>query len=136
MGQKEAVLLNKIEKDFTHYANRGGRKGELQNADILHRGSGRIYVIPNDLGDPKKETLVLLANETVITSGPDLYIYLSGSNNSKQEKDSYINAGELKGTKGGQAYVISQPVESLSGYTYALIYCKQFSVLFSAAILN
>ena len=135
LDQKQSKLLRQLESDFAPFAKVGGRHGTLVRSDALHKGRGQVYLIPNQLGSAQAETLLLLSDDTVITAGPDLYVYLSKTKSSSQPTEDYLNAGDLKGTKGGQAYIIKQSVVELAKYQYVLIYCKQFSILFSPAEL-
>ena len=115
---------------------KGARKGSFVNGDILHKGKGTVYLVKNALGDEEKESLLLFSEDTAITQGPDLYVYLSTSNNVKKGYGEYLDLGLLKGNKGGQSYVIKEPLESLSKYRSVIIDCKQFAVLFSFAVLG
>ena len=64
-------------------------------------------------------------------NGPDLYIYLSKDTSANE----IINLGKIKGTKGNINYDI--PLDAkIKDYPYVLVWCKQFSVLFSHAKLE
>jgi hypothetical protein len=65
-----------------------------------------------------------------ITNGPDLKVYLSKT----EGTESIVNLGSLK-TSGIQVYTIPSGVV-ISDYKYVLIYCQQYKVLFSSALLN
>jgi hypothetical protein len=65
-----------------------------------------------------------------ITNGPDLKVYLSKT----ESTESIVNLGSLK-SNGIQAYTIPSLVV-IADYKYVLIYCQQYKVLFSSAILS
>ncbi len=65
------------------------------------------------------------------TNGPDLFVYVS----SDKEATDFINLGELKATEGNVNYDIPDGVD-LSRYPYALVWCKQFGVLFNYADIS
>jgi hypothetical protein len=65
------------------------------------------------------------------SNGPDLKVYIS----KEQQPEHFVNLGSLKSTGGNQVYDIPASVNAKE-YTYALIYCQQFSHLFGYAKLN
>ncbi len=105
----------------------GGSFGEI---DFIHKGSGRAKLI-----EVNGKTILRLENFNV-TSGPDLYVYLSNStkptHNIKDLGD-YADLGRLKATSGEQNYDVPANAE---GYRTAVIWCKQFGVLFSFAVME
>lgn len=104
--------------------------GSFGEIDIIHKGSGQAKLIEID-----GKTFLRLENFSV-TSGPDLYVYLSNStkptHNIKDLGD-YADLGRLKATSGDQNYDV--PV-GVKGYRTAVIWCKQFGVLFSFAVME
>lgn len=73
-----------------------------------------------------------LALENFNTSnGPDLKVYIS----KEQNPVGFVNLGSLKSTSGDQLYDIPAGAD-VKDYTYALIYCQQFSHLFGYAKLT
>ena len=54
----------------------------------------------------------------------------------KKGSGKILNLGLLKGTKGGQSYIIKEPIEKLSGYNSVVVYCKKFEVQFTYAALR
>lgn len=64
-------------------------------------------------------------------NGPDLKVYLSVD---KSASD-FINLGDLKTVNGDQQYTIPGTPD-FSKYTYTLIWCQQYAVLFGAAELQ
>jgi len=133
----EQELLEWIEKNPSEFKKLGGRKGNFIKIDLVHKGSGLVYLLENTLGDRAHESVVIFDNNIVIQPGPDLYIYLSTEANIKDNGlGEYLDLGLIKGTKGGQLYTIEKPVKTLQKYRSAVIYCKQFSVLFTFATLE
>ncbi len=63
-------------------------------------------------------------------NGPDLFVYLA----TDLEATEFINLGDLKGTEGNINYQIPEGTD-LTKYRYALVWCKQFGVLFNSADL-
>lgn len=104
--------------------------GSFGEIDIVHKGSGQAKLIEID-----GKTFLRLENFNV-TSGPDLYVYLSNSakptHNSEDLAD-YVDLGRLKATSGEQNYNVPTGAEN---YRTAVIWCKQFGVLFSFAVMK
>lgn len=83
-------------------------------------GEARIY-------DDNGKKVLLLSNFSS-TNGPDLRVYLSTTTTAS----SFISLGRLKSTSGRQVYEIPDGTD-LEQFTFALIWCQQFSVLFGSA---
>ncbi len=104
--------------------------GSFGEIDLIHKGSGQAKLIEID-----GKTFLRLENFSV-TSGPDLYVYLSNSTKPTHDiKDlgDYVELGRLKATSGDQNYNVLAGAE---GYRTAVIWCKQFGVLFSFAVME
>lgn len=104
--------------------------GEFGEIDLIHKGSGQAKLI--EIGG---KTILRLENFNV-TSGPDLYVYLSNSvkpTHSIKDLGDYVELGRLKATSGDQNYDVPT---NATGYRTAVIWCKQFGVLFSFAVMN
>ena len=129
LQKKDQILLTKVKKNQKLFTKTGGRKGDFIKKDLIHKGSGEVYLLPEE----RKGSILLFDNNVKIQSGPDLYLYLSTK---KSAKADILNLGLLKGTKGGQSYLIQKPISQLQKYNYALIYCKKFDVLFTSAHLR
>ena len=136
LQKTEEELLSNLEDDFSSLAAQRGRRGQFRKKDPIHKGVGTVYLIPNVLGDPEKESLLVFSSNTRITSGPDLYPYLSTQADPRKGLGEYINLGLLKGSKGGQTYTINMPLSKLEPYKSVVIYCKAFEVLFTWAELE
>lgn len=106
------------------------QRGSFVEVDFIHKGSGEARLIRDDLG----HALVRLENFKV-TNGPDLYVYLSKSENPKETIGEFINLGRLKGNQGNQNYEVQENV-NIGEYKSVIIWCQRFSVLFSYALLN
>lgn len=106
------------------------RAGSFVDVDLIHKGSGRARLLEVD------GKTVLRFENFKVTSGTDLYVYLSKSiapiGDLKSLGD-YLDLGVLKGTSGNQNYEINADV---AGYKTALVWCKQFGVLFTYAIME
>ena len=85
-------------------------------ARILETGEGRKYLRYDNF-------------KTI--NGPDLFVYLAKNLDAKE----FVNLGELRGTEGNINYEIPAGV-NLAEYPYALVWCRQFSVLFNSAKLQ
>lgn len=136
LNQSEQELLAWIRANPGQFLSLKGRSGTFIKKDIVHKGSGTVYLLPNTLKDPQKQSILLFDEATVITPGPDLWVYLSSEPDVSRGLGEFLNLGLLKGTKGGQSYTIDQPAGALDHYRSVVIWCKQFSVLFTFAALQ
>lgn len=110
------------------------RVASLQKIDVVHAGKGSVYLCPDP--DNGKQSLLLLGEKIKITNGPDLWLYLSDSDNPRNSHGSYIDLGLLQGNKGAQQYIVNKTFAELQDYKSVIIYCKQFDVLFSYGLLT
>ena len=105
-------------------------QGQFVEVDAIHKGSGTARVI-----EQNSKQYLRFENFNV-TNGPDLYVYLSESKTPGRNLESlgrYADLGRLKGNVGDQNYEIP---EGFEGYDTAVIWCKQFGVLFSYAAMK
>lgn len=105
-------------------------QGTFTEIDFVHKGSGTAKII--EQGGKR----YLRFENFKVTNGPDLYVYLSESKtpgNTLKSLDKYISLGRLKGNVGDQNYEIPEPFR---GYDTAVIWCLEFGVLFSYAIMR
>jgi hypothetical protein len=93
--------------------------------DGIHSAKGTAKIL--SLDDAK---LLRLENFKA-TNGPDLHVYLA----TDEKATDYVDLGSLKANIGNQNYQIPEETD-LSKYDTALIWCKQFSVLFGHANLS
>jgi hypothetical protein len=106
------------------------KTGTFGEVDRIHKGSGTAKLI--DINGTK----TLRFEDFQVTNGPDLYVYLTKNPTPTSSTDSlgeFINLGRLKGNVGNQNYEITQDI---SGYDTVVIWCQQFSQLFSYANLK
>ncbi len=105
-------------------------QGQFVEVDIVHKGSGTARIIEQE------GKRYLRFENFQVTNVPGLYVYLSESKapgNELKSLDKYISLGRLKGNVGDQNYEIPEPFR---GYDTAVIWCQQFGVLFSYAIMQ
>ncbi|MFC1673060.1 DM13 domain-containing protein [Pseudomonadota bacterium] len=109
------------------------KTGTFKDADSSHRGRGVATI--HEAHDGQR--IVSLA-DFAVTNGPDLIVYavesdtISDSDSVLQSR--LLNLGALKGNVGNQNYAIPADIDFEIGSI--VIWCEQFSVLFSAAELN
>src|SRR5690349_24417813 len=94
--------------------------------DGFHNAEGLVRVIP--LGDG--HTILRLENFKS-TNGPNVHLYLA----TDKAASNFIDLGRLKANNGNQNYNIPYG-SNLAKYNMALIWCKDFSVLFGSAQLK
>ena len=92
---------------------------------IGHPASGTVRIIKTDSGD------VVRYENFKTLNGPDLYVYLAKDLDAKE----YISLGELRATEGNINYEVPSDINT-EEYRYAMVWCKQFGVLFNYADLS
>ncbi len=102
-------------------------QGEFHGADDFHFGRGKALLIETAPG-----RYVLRFEEFSVRNGPDLYVYLSA--NPEGYGEDPLELGTLKATDGAFNYDIP-PGTDISRFNGALVWCKQFAVLFATAPL-
>ncbi len=109
-------------------------QGKFVDADRLHKGKGSATIYEGTTG----ERILRLANFEV-TNGPDLKVWLVSHPDPTSAGDvtdsRWISLGRLKGNIGDQNYDIPAEVD-LNKFGSVIIWCEQFSVLFSTAALE
>jgi hypothetical protein len=93
--------------------------------DGIHNAEGTAKVLSLD------DTQFLRLEDFKATNGPDLHVYLA----TDEKATDYVDLGSLKANIGNQNYQIPEGTD-LSKYDTALVWCKQFSVLFGHANLS
>jgi hypothetical protein len=93
--------------------------------DGIHNAEGTAKVLSLD------EAKFLRFEDFKATNGPDLHVYLA----TDEKATDYVDLGLLKANIGNQNYQIPEGID-LSKYDTALVWCKQFSVLFGHANLS
>jgi len=105
-------------------------RGNFVEVDVVHKGSGAARIV--EQGGVR----YLRLEDFEVTNGPDLRVYLVSSRQPGSTLSSlgdYIDLGPLKGSAGNQTYDIPAGAES---YSSVVIWCREFSVLFSYAVLQ
>ena len=93
--------------------------------DGIHSAQGTAKVLSLD------DVTFLRLEDFKATNGPDLHVYLA----TDEKATDYVDLGLLKANIGNQNYQIPKGTD-LSKYDTALVWCKQFSVLFGHAVLS
>lgn len=106
------------------------QSGTFGEVDFIHKGSGEAKLVEID------DRQILRFENFNVVSGPDLYVYLSKSEQPTGDIRSlgdYLDLGRLKGTMGNQNYEIPYEVE---GYKTAVVWCKRYGALFTYAVMR
>ncbi|MBI5146047.1 MAG: DM13 domain-containing protein [Thaumarchaeota archaeon] len=93
--------------------------------DGIHNAEGTAKILSIDGAQ------FLRLEDFKATNGPDLHVYLA----TDEKATDYVDLGSLKANIGNQNYQIPEGTD-LSKYDTALVWCKQFSVLFGHANLS
>lgn len=101
--------------------------GSFRGADDFHFGSGTARIIETAPG-----RFSLRLEDFSVRNGPDLYVYLSPE--AAGYADGALVLGTLKATDGSFGYELP-PDTDPSDYASAVIWCRQFAVLFAVAPL-
>ena len=107
--------------------------GQFGMIDAVHKGEGTaaVFKLPNG-------GRVLRLEGFRVTNGPDLFVYLSGHpaprDSGQLHEGGAFEIARLKGNVGDQNYELPADLD-LSAVKSVVIYCKQFSVVFSTAEL-
>ena len=102
------------------------RQGDWVSGDDFHFARGKALLIETEPGK-----YVLRFEDFSVRNGPDVFVLLSPSND---YEDGALNLGGLKGTDGAFNYEIPEGTD-VSQYMSAIIWCRQFDVLFGHAEL-
>ena len=108
--------------------------GTFRDADRAHKGSGTATLLQQADG-----SAVIRFTDFQVTNGPDLEVWLSSVPDPQSSREvldgEWVSLGQLKGNIGDQNYTIPADVD-LSQFQSVVIWCEQFSVLFSPATLT
>ena len=115
--QQNNVSSNTISKIKTGYFIGAG--------DGFHNTEGLAKIIPLE-----NECSILRLENFKSTNGPNVHIYLA----TNKSASDFIDLGRLKANNGNQNYDIPSGT-NITKYNMALIWCKDFSVLFGSAQL-
>ncbi len=102
------------------------RQGDWVGADDFHFARGKALLIETEPGK-----YVLRVEDFSVRNGPDIFVLLSPSNG---YEDGALDLGGLKGTDGAFNYEVPEGTD-VSQYRSAIIWCRQFDVLFGHAEL-
>ena len=100
--------------------------------DASHYGFGAVNVVTLE-----DEELELQFVDVDISNGPDLYVYLSQKSTFSSVEDDtgiYVNLGELPYNSGNFSVSIHSSV-NINNYNSVLIWCLQYTVVFTYATL-
>jgi len=111
----------------TTFGPRVTLQGEFHGADDFHFGRGKALLIETE---PGRHTLRF--EDFSVRNGPDLFVYLSPSAGGNAEGS--IDLGGLKATDGAFNYDVP-PGTDVSQFKSAIVWCREFSVLFAVAPL-
>lgn len=109
--------------------------GTFVDIDVVHRGSGTATIV--ELADGS--FMLRLEDDFMVTRGPDLHVFLSGSEEPRNSDgvmtEPALDLGQLKGNMGSQNYEIPASFD-VSNAKSVVIYCVPFRVVFSTATLS
>ncbi|HEU0072993.1 MAG TPA: DM13 domain-containing protein [Dehalococcoidia bacterium] len=103
--------------------------GEFTGSDDFHFGRGDALIIETEPG-----VFTLRFENFSVRNGPDLYVYLS-TDPTGEDVEASLNLGQLKATDGAFNYEIPANID-VSTIKSAVVWCRQFSVLFAHAELQ
>ena len=108
--------------------------GTFRDADRAHSGTGTATLLRRTDG-----SAVIRFTDFEVTNGPDLEVWLSSVADPQSSRDvldgDWVSLGQLKGNIGDQNYDIPVDID-LTDFQSVVIWCEQFSVLFSPATLT
>lgn len=108
--------------------------GQFQDAGPRYQGSGTAVLAQTSDG-----RTVLQLGDFSVTPGPDLEVWLVAANAPASASavlaSTYVSLGPLQSPTGRQTYEIPADVDT-SAYGSVVIWCEDFSVLFSVASLR
>lgn len=103
-------------------------EGAFHGADDFHFGEGTASIIETAPG-----RFTLRFEDFSVRNGPDLYVYLSPD--ADGYADGALELGTLKATDGAFGYELPSGTDP-GDFASAVIWCKQFAVLFAVAPLE
>lgn len=99
--------------------------GSFRGADDFHFGKGTAAIIETSPG-----RFTLRFEDFSVRNGPDLYVYLSLDHAGYADRS--LELGTLKATDGAFGYELPAGTDP-AAFASAVIWCKQFAVLFAVA---
>ena len=122
-----ATVMPEVTRGATEapqFQPRVASQGEFAGADDFHFGRGQALLIETAPGQ-----YTLRFENFSVRNGPDLVVYLSTDPNGS---DDGLLLGDLKGTDGAFNYEVPTGSD-ISRYKSAVVWCRQFAVLFATA---
>ena len=123
---KSQVIIDQPQSNTTANVSRITTNSFVGAGDGFHNAQGLAKVIPL-----KNEQSILRLENFKSTNGPNVHLYLA----TDRTASDFIDLGRLKANNGNQNYNIPAGTD-LAKYNMALIWCKDFSVLFGSAQLK
>ena len=126
--------INKIEP--VH----GGTATNNKTSPVIESKNETLSYVKGTSGHPASGIVKIITLEKVkvvryenfkTINGPDLYVYLSKD---LQAKD-FINLGKIKATEGNINYEVPKDI-NIQDYSYVIVWCKSFGVLFNSADIS
>ena len=109
--------------------------GQFTEIDRAHAAEGTVTLYRQ----PDGSLLLRLEQDFKSNPGPDLYVGLSGHpmprNNEELNNDGYLELALMQSIEGPQDFPLPADLD-LSAYKSVVIYCKEYTVLFSTAELQ
>lgn len=126
----DIVAMERVENIESKTVVARGKFIHANPNDPIHYGWGQVTVY-NDV--------VHLGEDFTVGPGPAFHVYLVPEKNVKTDtkvaETMFIDLGRLRAFKGSQVYSIPAGVD-LKNYGSVVIWCKQFGVLISPAMLE
>lgn len=102
-------------------------RGMLKGTDSFHHGSGTVSLVRSPEGQH-----LLRFEEYAVQNGPDLFVYLTPDANGEPEAPGAVNLGMVRATRGSLNYEVPSGTD-VSAFKSAVIWCRQFDVIFAVA---
>ena len=126
----DVVATERVENIDSKTVLARGRFIHANPSDPIHYGEGEVTVY---------EDVVHLGEDFKVGPGPAFHVYLvpetDVGTDTKVAETMFIDLGRLRAFKGSQVYKIPAGVEH-KNYGSVVIWCRQFSVLISPAMLD
>lgn len=101
-------------------------RGEFTDGEPGHHAKGEAVLLRLEDGS----YAVRFEDDFEVTNGPDLFVYLGNDG----EYDSEAKLGALKGSVGGQNYIVPNSID-VGQYNEVWVWCRAFGVKFGVARL-
>ena len=118
------AVATRAATEAPRFQPRVAAQGEFHGADDFHFGRGQALLIEAAPGQ-----YTLRFENFSVRNGPDLFVYLSTDPNGSNDG---LLLGDLKGTDGAFNYDVPAGID-ITQFKSAVVWCRQFAVLFAAA---